>query len=167
MERRVPTDAVEDVIQETILSAWSNVSQFDETRSFKLWLLGIAQNKSRDFWRKNFGRNETLEDWELFEGNSYLQLDFEDVELSQVLAGAWSELTPSMREVLELYYGQELKLPEISLLLNTNLNTIKHRFYRAHAMLAENFDAESIQALMKPRSQNTRHGEHGHIRRGR
>ena len=46
-----PRDA-EDVLQEICLAAWQNVDSLREESSFKPWLLGIARNKCRDYFRE-------------------------------------------------------------------------------------------------------------------
>ena len=45
-------------------------------------------------------------------------------------------LSDNHRQLLDLYYYGELTLPEISRLLDRNLNTVKYQFYRAHSELA-------------------------------
>jgi RNA polymerase sigma-70 factor (ECF subfamily) len=144
LRRRLPADGLDDVMQETTLAAWSNFGHFESDRSFKLWLLGIAQNKLRDYWRRQAASREDLHDWAIAEGSAYLQNDFHDVELRESLRHAWEELPHPLREVLELYYGQGLNLPEIALLLDTNLNTIKYRFYRAQAEMSAHLEMRLV-----------------------
>ena len=62
---------------------------------------------------------------------------FEATVRAQVVRAALSELPEAQREVLELYYYAELTLAEIADSLGRNLNTVKHQFYRAHAMAAD------------------------------
>lgn len=39
------SSVVQDLVQETFLSAWTNFSRYDTTRPFAAWLRGIARNK--------------------------------------------------------------------------------------------------------------------------
>lgn len=158
LSRRLPVDSVEDVVQETVLAAWINYESFDANRSFKLWMLGIAQNKARDFWRKRGNDLAPLDDASRLELNGYQQLEYQSVELRQCLEVAWSRLDANLREPIELYYAQSLTLPEIAQLLDTNLNTIKFRFYRAHALLADYLDPVTLEQLGKEHAHPLRKG---------
>ena len=42
----------EDVLQETCLAAWRNYGSLRDQSSFKPWLLGIARNKCKDYFRE-------------------------------------------------------------------------------------------------------------------
>lgn len=44
-------DEAEDVVQETMLAAFSSISSFDRSRKVKTWLFAIAKNKAIDFLR--------------------------------------------------------------------------------------------------------------------
>ena len=44
--------AVEDLVQEVALAAFKQLHQYDESRSFTAWVLGIAQHKAIDWLRK-------------------------------------------------------------------------------------------------------------------
>ena len=43
---------VEDLAQETFLTAYRNLGTFDSEKSFGPWLRGIAMNLLRNYWRK-------------------------------------------------------------------------------------------------------------------
>ena len=46
----------EDVLQETCLAAWRNYGSLRDQSSFKPWLLGIARNKCKDYFREQARR---------------------------------------------------------------------------------------------------------------
>ena len=48
----------EDVLQEVCLAAWRNFGSLRDPASFKPWLLGIARNKCRDYFREQARRME-------------------------------------------------------------------------------------------------------------
>lgn len=44
-------DVADDVTQESFLAAWKNISHFRGEASFRTWILKIALNKVRSYWR--------------------------------------------------------------------------------------------------------------------
>lgn len=49
--------AADDITQETFISAWKHMKSFRGESSFKTWLLRIAANKVRSYWRWKKLRN--------------------------------------------------------------------------------------------------------------
>nr|WP_315595036.1 sigma-70 family RNA polymerase sigma factor [uncultured Cupriavidus sp.] len=47
----IPETDIDDVVQETFVSAWHGLDDFDRERSFRAWLFSIAMNKMRDLYR--------------------------------------------------------------------------------------------------------------------
>ena len=48
----VPSSAVDDLFQDTVLVAWRRLGDYDRTRPFGAWLRGIARNIVMDFWSR-------------------------------------------------------------------------------------------------------------------
>lgn len=51
--RRVPADAVEDLVQETLMALHTRRGTFDRGRPFSPWLFAIARHKVVDHFRSN------------------------------------------------------------------------------------------------------------------
>lgn len=49
-------ELAKDLVQETFLSAWKNMEQFDTNASVKTWLFAILKNKLIDHYRKEAAR---------------------------------------------------------------------------------------------------------------
>lgn len=134
VQKRVPKDQTDDLLQEIWLAAWTSMGEFDSRSRFRTWLYGIAINKCKTHYRSQQRRV------------AFLSLDDSMPEKQQVAAnGSDLEaqlptliemLSENHRQLLDLYYYGELTLPEISRLLDRNLNTVKYQFYRAHTELA-------------------------------
>lgn len=93
---------VEDVFQETLITAWRRFEDFDSTRTLGAWLRGIALNTARNATRKRAA------DRHLFSDEFVSQL--EDVLLSSRFsddAEGWSERLAELKECLS-------RLPEAS-----------------------------------------------------
>jgi RNA polymerase sigma-70 factor (ECF subfamily) len=49
---RVPTDHVDDLVQDVFMTAWQRLDQLKEEAAFGSWLATIARNRARDFHRQ-------------------------------------------------------------------------------------------------------------------
>lgn len=145
LKRRVPDSEVEDVLQETMVAAWEHIGTFAGPGRFRTWLFAICMNKVRDFWRRRQRyAPEPLDD---DAAAAFVQPEFAAIQLREALRELWLGFTESQQELLELYYGADLTLQEISNVLGRNLSTVKYQFYRAHELAAERLTPEMLEAL--------------------
>lgn len=138
-------DAANDITQEVFIKVWKNLKKFDISKShFKTWIFSIARNLITDYLRKKkmvlFRELDTLEesyadnieDTVLLPEESMIQL--EDKEL---LNRHLEQIPPHYKEVLILYYQEEMTFKEIGELLGKPLNTVKSYHHRALLKLRE------------------------------
>jgi RNA polymerase sigma-70 factor (ECF subfamily) len=124
----------EDVTQEVFILVYKYGSKFKEKSSFYTWISKIAVNKCRDILKKS---NEYLcfEDYDDIEADSNIESEV----LSNVKADKIKDCIFLMkalyREVIILYYYEELSIKEICEVLDENENTIKSRLIRGRKML--------------------------------
>ncbi|WP_430895153.1 MULTISPECIES: sigma-70 family RNA polymerase sigma factor [unclassified Paraflavitalea] len=52
LKRIADKEYAKDLVQETFISAWKNVHQFNASASFKTWIVTILKNKIIDHYRK-------------------------------------------------------------------------------------------------------------------
>ena len=129
----------EDAFQDTFVKAWKNLSVFRGDSSTKTWLLTIAANTCRDMlrsgWLRMWKRSQPVE--------TLLTLSSDDMPQppSPVLE-AVLHLNGKYREVVVLYYDQNLNVREISQLLRLPVNTVTTRLRRARALLAKELKGE-------------------------
>lgn len=150
LSRRIGATEIEDVCQETWLGAWASISRFDGRCRFKTWLFGISMMKLKDHYRASVREQMRLPHDSIDDAIAYTDGRFDQAELRESVLQILESLTPSQREMLSLYYESELSLPEIAILLNRNLNTVKYQFYRAHAQAAEHIDKTSDPTMRPP-----------------
>lgn len=121
----------EDAFQETFVKAWKQHNTFRGESSEKTWLSRIAANTCRDMlrsgWFRMMKRSEPIE--RLFALCAPGQEDHSDVR-DAVLA-----LPGRYREVIVLYYDQEMTLKEIAELTGMPVNSVSTRLRRARALL--------------------------------
>ncbi|WP_165864394.1 RNA polymerase sigma factor [Capsulimonas corticalis] len=137
LTRRVTSaEAVDDILQETWMAAWTKLPDYTHRARFKAWLFGIAVHKIGDHHRsrmKSMAEQITPE----IERTMTTQDDpYAAVDMKEALNSVLCQLPDAQREVIELYYYAGLTLPEIAETLERNQNTVKYQFYRAHGVVA-------------------------------
>ena len=123
----------EDAFQVTMVKAWQQLSTFRGESSAKTWLSHIAANACRDAMRSGWFRmrrkSEPIET--LFDLAAPQETGADSAVRDAVLA-----LPGKYREVVVLYYFEDMKLREIAELLRIPVNSVSTRLHRARALLA-------------------------------
>ena len=125
----------EDIVQESLLRAWSGIENLNDLSSSKSWLLTIVR---REFLRKIEQAKRRKED-ELSDSEYLLPSDFDldnQAELNEVI-NLILLLEEEYKEILLLQSVYGYKVKEISDLLNINENRISTRVFRARKQLKE------------------------------
>lgn len=129
--------AAQDLTQETFLSAYEHLDEFDGTNE-KGWLCRIASNKSIDYLRKASSRqipteNEQMEQYQ--SGIGRPEHDTLEAAVSEELLANCKKLKPPYDEIAELYFYHEKTVEEIAQKQQKNKKTIQTQIYRARDML--------------------------------
>ena len=129
----------EDITQEIFVKVWKNLKKFNPKKNFKTWMLTIAKNTARDYFKKRKAivfsefENEEGENRFIDTLTDHSPLPSEILErkdIGRMLETALSALSPSYRTVLLLYYTENLNFREIAEMLNESINTAKSRHRR-------------------------------------
>ena len=121
----------QDAVQEAFFKASQNLQTFEGRSSELTWLTAITLNCCRSIrrsaWFKAFSQSVSADTAELVDQKAVFK---DDSLLNEVMA-----LPPKYREIILLYYYQELSLKEIGGMLGKNESTLSTRLKRARAML--------------------------------
>ena len=131
--KRISKEQADDLLQDIWLAAWTSIREFDSRSRFRTWLYGIAINKCKTLYRSQQRRLANLSLDDVIPERPHVSAQGSDLEAR--LPSLLEMLSENHRQLLDLYYYGELTLPEISRLLDRNLNTVKYQFYRAHTEL--------------------------------
>lgn len=116
-----------EIVQETIYKAYKNIKHLKEPSFFKTWLSRILINVANDYLRKN-GMLELNHD----EKDFVKEIHKDDhMEVKIDLYNAIDELEDKYKDVIVLRYIEDLKVDEISEILEIPSNTIKTHIRRA------------------------------------
>ena len=135
----------EDMVQESFLLAWRNISAFRAGTNLKAWLLRILVNRTISEQRK---KSVPQTDWEdaaetFSDPDQVEDLALRNMERRKVRQ-ALKELDPGPRSVVVLRYYAELTGPEIAEILGCREGTVRSRLHRAMAQLRPLLDEEGL-----------------------
>lgn len=119
----------EDVFSDTFLAYYTKKPEFESEEHRKAWLLRVTINFARNTHRAQKKVSE------LDERLPSQEHSFEQVELSLDLSEAMRRMQPEYREVLCLFYLQELSTKEIAEVLGKNESTVRTQLMRAREQL--------------------------------
>jgi RNA polymerase sigma-70 factor, ECF subfamily len=125
----------DDLVQDTILRAWTNSHRFEPGTSLMAWLFTILRNLFLSEYRKRRREVEDV-DGSYAEGLMTLpdqqgHLDFEDFRV------ALAKLSVDHREALILVTAQGMSYEEAAEVCGVAIGTVKSRVNRARHRLAE------------------------------
>ena len=132
---------IEDTVQKVFIKAYVNIQSFDTSRKFSSWLYRIAHNEFINAIKKK--KREPLS---LFNPDVIfphpISKDrpddfFEQKETKEMVKRSLSKLKPKMREVIVLYYYENLSYKEIADILHIPVSTIGVRISRAKKILKQ------------------------------
>jgi RNA polymerase sigma-70 factor (ECF subfamily) len=137
--RLAGADSAPDIVQETFIKVWKNIRKFSSTKShFKTWVFTITRNTAIDYLRKKklILFSDLNSDEESFESSIPDDVILPDKTLEKLedidtLNKFLDALPVRYREVLILYYQEEMTFAEIGKTLGKPLNTVKSHHRRA------------------------------------
>jgi RNA polymerase sigma-70 factor (ECF subfamily) len=133
--------AVDDLFQETMLTAWRRLEDFDRSRAFGPWLRGIAAKLTLAHFRNRTQQGATIDqaalDWleARFAQVSGLRGDTFADKLS-ALRECVQELPEDYRRPVQLRFVESRPLDETCEMMQLALETLKKRLARAKSRLA-------------------------------
>ncbi len=123
------SEAAWDITQESWLGIVRGLSRLNEPARFSSWAYRIVTNKSND-WIK---RNRSVKRTSIEEVQDCEQAEKKDTGLRELL----DKLDMKKKAVLNLYYLEQLSVPEIGAALRIPDGTVKSRLHGARKELKE------------------------------
>ncbi|WP_073121687.1 RNA polymerase sigma factor [Wenyingzhuangia marina] len=126
-------DDTDDVLQNTFIKVFKNISGFKEESKLFSWMYRIATNEAITFLNKKAKKNNldiddyqkelrcSLQDDELFDGDA----------IQILLQKAIAELPQKQQLVFNMKYYDEMKYEEMSEILETSVGALKASYHHA------------------------------------
>lgn len=135
----------DDLVQDTLVKAWSHADSFQPGTNFRAWLVTILRNTYFSDYRKR-AREVQDSDGVLAEQIPVKGGQESKVALSDVQK-ALNKLAPEHREILLMIGITELSYEETAQICNVAIGTVKSRLNRARAKLAENLGLATLREI--------------------
>jgi RNA polymerase sigma-70 factor (ECF subfamily) len=136
-------DAADEVLQNVWLKVLRGIHTLRDPSKLRAWLFGLARRTLMDRLREQYAAPEQADidglDLAASEASDGVETDLAAVE--QELA----RLPVVEREVLTLFYLQELSLDEVAELLDVPVGTVKSRLFRARRLLRREIENNGIE----------------------
>ena len=144
------TEDVADIIQVVFIKAYTNLQSFDTSRSFNSWIYRIAHNESVTYLKKRGGEKVSFIDFDTFLPHPFAKETADDVALTredkEVLDSSLADLSLKYREVLVLYYYDELSYQELADVLHIPIATVGVRIKRGKEALHKKLSNNNYQS---------------------
>lgn len=132
-------DVANDLTQEAFLRYWRELTLGNVVTYERSWLCKVVRNLAEDYCKSSFYKYGTMAP-EIFEKlDSHTipsELLFEQAELFCKFNLTLKELNTNDRQILEMRYTQNCRIPEIAKQLGLKSATVKMRLFRARSRLA-------------------------------
>ncbi len=136
----VDHEDTDDVLQNTFIKAWSNITAFRGESKLSTWLYKIAYNESLTFLNHRRDKlslddnvsmiTDTLESDPYFDGN----------ETQKMLQEAINQLPDKQKAVFNMKYFEEMKYEDMSTITGTSVGALKASFHLAVKKIEEYFN---------------------------
>ncbi len=139
LSRVGPSEETDDLVQETFLHAFSNLDSLQEPKAFGAWIRRIADNQAANFRRAQEVRVRHAALLKRVPRDGPARPD-EVVEARRMRAEVWSaieQLSEDQREVVLLFYMEDLSQEKLAAYLELSLGAVKGRLHRAREKLKE------------------------------
>lgn len=137
-------EQVEDIVQESFMKAFSNLSSYNTNYAFSTWMYRITTNHTIDHLRKRKLQTTSIDEpVRAKDGEMQIQIvggaetDRKIIrkERKKIVSDAIHNLPEKYREVIVMRHLEEMSYQEISDELDLPLGTVKAHIFRAREML--------------------------------
>ena len=127
--------AADDLVQDTIVKAWSNFDKFEPGTNLGAWLFRILRNTFFSNARKH--KREVADSEGLHAGRLFVRPEHDGKMAFTEFLGAFDQLSPEHREALILVGAMGYSYGEAADMTGVALGTVKSRANRARNRLCE------------------------------
>jgi RNA polymerase sigma-70 factor (ECF subfamily) len=139
---------ITDIVQEVFISAYRNMQSFDASQKFSPWIYRIAHNRFVNALRKTSRAPFFSIDFDSLISHPAAPEDTkshaEEKEMKALVEKGLEKLPQKYREILILYYLEELSYKEIADVLQVPTGTVGIRLLRAKEALSKVYEKMNL-----------------------
>ena len=142
---KLPEGEVEEILQDTFLSAFDSLSLYRGDSSVSTWLISIARHEVADFYRKRYVREVVEKTAPLFENmvSEILSPEFEwkKKKIEKRFFAVYHNLAKQYQDVLSYRYELSMSVKEIALRMDLSFKATESLLYRARLAFREDYES--------------------------
>jgi RNA polymerase sigma-70 factor (ECF subfamily) len=142
------TDNINDLVQDVFIKCYTNIQSFDTKQKFSSWIYRIAHNESVNFLKKKKSLPFSWFSTDSFIPNIRSPEIIEETiitnETRKQVEHVLSQLPENHREILILYFFEELSYNEISDILRVPVSSVGVKISRAKKVLAPLLEKNNV-----------------------
>lgn len=140
-------DNIEDIVQDVFIKAYQNIQSFDASQRFSPWIYRIAHNAYVDALKKKARMPTTIFDFDTLLSHTIVEdpvaREREQKEIKEIVERGLDKLPPNYREILILYYIEEMDYKTIADILHIPIGTVGIRLKRGKEALKKAIGKEN------------------------
>lgn len=144
----VQGDDVREIVQDVFIKTYQDIQSFDTSQKFSPWIYRIAHNSFANELRRKSRSPIRLPAFDVLLSHSpateSTDSESEHASLVRMVETGLESISPKYREVLLLYFMEELSYKEIADVLRVPINTVGVRLARAKAALKASYKERNI-----------------------
>ncbi len=144
---KLPESEVEEILQDTFLSAFDSLALYRGESSVYTWLLSIARHEVADFYRKRYVREVVEKTSPLFENmvSEVMSPEFvyEKKKLERRFMGAYRALSTQYQDVLSYRYELSMSVREIANRMELGLKATESLLFRARIAFRAEYESRA------------------------
>jgi len=142
LHRKLPADAVEDVLQETFLGVWRGAASYRGSSDVGGWIWGIARLRMARWYRdRGQAAAGMVEDW-VPDHHDISHEIAERMDLDRAFASL-GDREDEDRRLAEAYYLEDRPVREVAERFGIPIGTVKSRLFRIRRRLVAALERES------------------------
>jgi len=138
-------EEAKEVVQQTFFQLNAARNDFRQGSRLRPWLVTIAMNLIREYYRRKGRRKEAPLDAAIHTVGVDAPRPLEAEQLAQRVRAALATLPASQREVVELHWFQEKPFSEVAELVGAREGAVRVRAHRAYTKLRELLRGELVE----------------------
>lgn len=141
---KLPDGEVEEILQDTFLSAFDSLPLYRGESSVATWLISIARHEVADFYRKRYVRATVEKTAPLFENmvSEILSPEFEweKKKLEKRFFGSYHKLSKQYQDILSYKYELSMSVKEMAERMEMSLKATESLLFRARMAFREEYE---------------------------
>ncbi len=122
----VNSEDTNDILQETMLSVWQSLNNFENNSSFKTWVIGITRRKIADYYRKFYKSKNNVDICD-YSDDLYSENHIDKLTDKIVVQNAVDTLSKIEKEIVYLVFNAQLTYKQIEQITGIPNGTIKSK----------------------------------------